>query len=151
MAYHYIESGLDNIWLEDGYQVHETQYGTGISIEDTEGLHRAIGEWLVSLPKKFTGAELRFIRLEMELTQRDLAELLGTDEQSLRRWEKARDKPFNGSADRLLRALYTEYLDGRSSIRTIIDRLTSLDQIEQPTAHFEETESGWKAKVLEAA
>ena len=152
MAYHYIESGLDNVWLENGYEVHETPYGTGVSIEDTEGLHRAIGEWLVSLPKPFNGAELRFIRLEMELTQRDLADILGVDEQALRRWEKARDKRFNGAADRLLRAVFNEYLNEESSIRAMVERLVNLNEIDPIDTHFCETEDGWTTKgCLEVA
>jgi len=72
--YHYTESGLDNIYLEGGVSFHKTVYGKGVSIADTEGLHKAIGRWLIQLPKPLNGAELRFLRLEMETTQKDLAE-----------------------------------------------------------------------------
>ena len=67
MAYHYRESGLDNIFLIDGFRVHKTKYGRGVSIDNTEGLHKAIGRWLIDLPKPLNGAELRFLRLEMDL------------------------------------------------------------------------------------
>src|ERR1700730_8979774 len=108
--YHYIESGLDNIFLENGFRVHKTPYGEGVSIENTEGLHKAIGRWLVALPKPLNGAELRFLRLEMEAPHRGLAAILGTKEQTLRLWERSRKKAMPGSADRLLRALYSEYV-----------------------------------------
>ena len=36
-AYHYTESGFDDVYLVNG-----------LKIKDIEGLHRAIGEWLVS-------------------------------------------------------------------------------------------------------
>src|ERR1700730_18566168 len=104
VAYRYEDSGLYNIYLENGFTIHETPYGQGVSIEDTAGLHKAIGLWLVSLPKPLNGAELRFIRLEMEITQRNLAAFLGTSEQTLRLWEKNRRKALPGPADRLLRA-----------------------------------------------
>ncbi|MCY0149975.1 helix-turn-helix domain-containing protein [Hoeflea sp. G2-23] len=152
MAYHYSESGLDNVWLENGYTKHETPYGDGISIDDTEGLHKAIGNWLVNLPKPFNGAELRFIRLEMELTQRDLAEILGVDEQAVRRWEKSRDKKFHGAADRLLRAIYTEHLHKTGSVRRMVERLSTANQAETIDIHFQETADGWKPRgCLEAA
>jgi DNA-binding transcriptional regulator YiaG len=98
--YHYQESGLDNVYLENGYHKHKTRYGEGVSIENTEGLHKAIGRWLVSLPKPLDGAELRFLRLEMEATQKHLAEIIGATEQTLRLWEKHRKKSIPGPADR---------------------------------------------------
>ncbi len=152
MAYHYTESGLDNIWLENGFTLHQTAYGDGVSIGDTEGLHKAIGEWLVAVQKPFTGAELRFIRLEMELTQRELADMLGVEEQAVRRWEKSRGKSFHGAADRLLRAIYTEFLNKTGSVRRMVERLTSVTQVEAADVHFRETADGWKTSVrLEAA
>jgi putative transcriptional regulator len=142
--YQYSESGLDNIFLENGYHYHPTPYGQGVSIQDTEGLHKAIGRWLISLRKRLNGAELRFLRLEMEATQRDLAEILGTKEQTLRLWEKNRTKSMPKTADRLLRALYSEYLGGNPSIKRMLKRLAEFSQIEHVEACFQETTAGWK-------
>lgn len=41
--YRYAESGLPNVWLANGYSMHDSAHGRGVSIEDIEGLHRAIG------------------------------------------------------------------------------------------------------------
>jgi putative transcriptional regulator len=142
--YHYTESGLDNVYLTNGYHHHKTVYGEGVSIENTEGLHKAIGRWLVSQPSPLTGAELRFLRLEIETTQRDLASFLGTTEQTLRLWEKHRKKALPGPADRLLRALYCEYSGGDDSIRGMVERLAQLDQMERVDGRFRETQRGWK-------
>jgi DNA-binding transcriptional regulator YiaG len=144
MAYHYTDSGLDNVFLENGYTVHKTPYGEGVSIQDTEGLHRAIGQCLVLTPKALTGAELRFLRLEMELTQRNLAAILGSEEQNVRRWEKARKKEIPGPADRLMRALYSEYIGGDGSVRKIVDRLARLDRAEPTAIRLKETDKGWQ-------
>jgi putative transcriptional regulator len=143
MAYHYQECGLDNIYLESGYTIHETPYGEGVSIYLTDELHKAIGEWLISVPKPLDGAELRFLRLEMEMTQRDLASILGTSEQTLRLWERYRKKAMPGPADRLLRALYKEYTGGDGSVRKMVDRLASLNQVERVKAHLSKTKCGW--------
>ncbi|WP_179253498.1 helix-turn-helix domain-containing protein [Brucella pseudogrignonensis] len=152
MAYHYVDSGLDNVWLENGYTLHTTPYGEGVSIQNTAGLHHAIGRWVISLPKPLNGAEVRFLRLEMELTQRDLAGILGTEEQAVRRWEKARTKPVaNGPADRLLRALYEEFLDGDGSVRRMVDRLAQLNQIDPQSVSFCETSEGWQPNAPCAA
>ena len=141
----YVESGLDNIYLENGYRIHRTPYGEGISIQDTEGLNRAIGRWLVSLPKPLTGAKLRFLRLEMEATQKDLASILGTTEQTLRLWEKHRKKAMPGPADRLLRALYLEYTGKDESVRKMLEKLAKFDQKERRSkVRFRETSRGWK-------
>ena len=152
MAYHYLESGLDNVWLENGYTIHQTAYGEGVSIQNTEELHRVIGLWLVSLPKPLNGAELRFLRLEMNTTQKNLAAFLGVEEQAVRRWEKARSKPIaNGPADRLLRAIYIEHLDKKSDIYRFIKRLAELDQIDTPARKVFRDDDGWKQDNCVAA
>lgn len=151
MAYHYTDSGLDNIWLENGYTLHQTVYGEGVSIQDTAGLHRAIGAWLIEQPKPLDGAELRFLRREMELTQRNLASILNASEQAVRRWEKARKSAINGSADRLLRAFYSEYVKGDGSVRQVVERLASLDQAEQRDVRFCETDDGWQPQPCDVA
>lgn len=130
-VYHYTGSGLDNVYLLNGFKIHKTPYGEGVSIEDIGGLHAAIGRWLIGLPK-LTGAEFRFLRLEMELSQAHLAGLIGSTEQNVQRWERARDKDVQGPADRLLRMLYREYVEGRDqSVRRMVDRLAALDQIQR--------------------
>ena len=144
MAHHYKESGLDNVYLENGYEAVETPYGPGLTIQNTEGLHRAIGLWLVAQPIPLNGAELRFLRMEMELTQRDLAGILGAKEQTLRIWEKGRGKPTPGPADRLLRAIYTEFVTGDGSVRRLVDRLATLDQRARSSARLRETPEGWQ-------
>ena len=143
----YVESGLDNIYLENGYRIHRTPYGEGISIEDTEGLNRAIGRWLVSRPRSLTGAELRFLRLEMEATQKDLAGILGTSEQTLRLWEKHRKKPMPGPADRLLRALYLEFTGKDESVRKMLERLAKFSDTDRRVkVRFRETSRGWQQR-----
>ena len=144
--YHYKESGLDNVYLENGYRIHKTRYGEGVSIHNTEGLHKAIGKWLIAQPKPLNGAELRFLRLEMEATQRDLAAILGSTEQTLRLWEKHHNKSMPGPADRLLRALYAEYSGGDGTVRRMLERLARFNQVERTEAHFRETGRGWKPR-----
>lgn len=142
--YHYTDSGLENIYLANGFEIHETPYGGGVSIVDTAGLHRQIGRWLIDLPKPLSGAELRFLRLEMELSQAKLAAVIGSEEQTVRRWEKARAKAMPGPADRMLRLLYNEYIGGDGSVRARVDRLAELDQIQQARAELRRDEADWE-------
>jgi putative transcriptional regulator len=143
MAYHYTESGLDNVWLIDGYTIRKTPYGKGVSIQNTEGLHKAIGKWLIVQPRPLNGAELRFVRTEMELTQRGLAGIIGAEEQTLRLWEKKRNKFMPATAERLLRALYSEALGNNVQIKRMLEKLADLDRVEGGKGCFTK-KNGWK-------
>ena len=81
--YHYRECGLRNVWLANGYDEHDTPYGPGIAIHDVEGLHRAVAHGIVNKGGNPTGAELRFLRQEMDegnVHIRDMVErLAGSD------------------------------------------------------------------------
>lgn len=140
----YLDSGLDYVFLLDGYKLHHTPYGRGVSIQDTAGLHRAIGRWIINQPYALRGAELRFLRLEMEQTQRNLAAILGEKEQNVRLWEKHSTKAMRPTADRLLRALYADYVGGDGSVRRMLERLADLNESEPTEACFRETTKGWR-------
>jgi putative transcriptional regulator len=131
--YHYAECGLDNIYLVDGYSLRETDYGRTVSIVDTEGLHTLIGKDIVESPSLMTGAEFRFLRLEMDISQKRIAALINADEQAVRRWEKARGKGVKGPGERMMRVLYMQFM-GDSEIRRKIERLAELDVLAHPTA-----------------
>lgn len=129
--YHYVESGLDNIYLIDGFTIKETAYGSTVSIQDTAGLHEAIGRGIVDSPAFINGAEFRFLRLEMDLSQRQLAALINADEQAVRRWEKARGKSVKGPAERMMRVVYMQFVND-PDIRRKIERLAELDVLVHP-------------------
>ena len=40
--YHYTESGLDTVYLLNGYEIVKSERGTGVRIQDVDGLHTAI-------------------------------------------------------------------------------------------------------------
>ena len=76
--------GLKNVWLVNGYEEVDTPYGRGVKYVDLMGLHRAIAAAIVDKPGTLTAEELRFLRKELLLSQKGLAELiaylqLGTD------------------------------------------------------------------------
>jgi putative transcriptional regulator len=144
--YHYTESGLDNVYLLGGFTIHKTSQGEGVSIEHTAELHRVIGKTPVQKPAPLNGAELRFLRGEMELSQRTLAGLLGTSEQNLRLWEKHRGKFINGAADRLLRAIYAEPL-GNLQLRRMMERLADLDRLKSDKRYFSRIRDRWKPQM----
>lgn len=145
--YHYKESGLRNIWLVNGYEItHDPDYGECVSIDDTFGLHRAIGIDLIHHKPKLTGAEFRFLRYELDLSQAALADLLGNDEQAVARWEKNGKVPK--WADRMIRILVKEHYNDTVSVRALIDKVRHLDVIEQEQIVFgESSNGGWMRKA----
>jgi DNA-binding transcriptional regulator YiaG len=134
--YHYTESGLQNVWLKNGYVIHNTPYGKGVSIHDVAGLHKVIGHALARQPK-LTGAQLRFLRKEMGMSQSALAALIGTSEQNVSLWERRGQIPK--TSDRLIKVLYVEHIGGNEKIRELIDRINALDANVQEKLEFEQS------------
>lgn len=147
MSYHYVESGLDNVWLDNGYIVEDhPNYGRLVSFTNVRGLHEAISRWLIDVPRTLTGAEFRFLRVEMDMSQKALAGILGVTDQAVAKWEKARGKSVaNKAAERLLRVLYREFLEGSSDIGASIRRLAELDAaLAEQDLHLSRQQDGWK-------
>lgn len=140
--YHYIDSGLDNVILESGYREIDTPYGRGVSIDNLDALHLAIGKWLLNVPK-LNGAEFRFLRHELDMSQGRLARLLGEKEQNIGRWERARDRPVNPSADKVIRALYSEFIGGNATLRQLIEALADRDDRQAAELRLTPTKKGW--------
>ena len=141
--YHYQECGLRNVWLVNGFDMHTTPYGDGVSIHDIEGLHRAIARGLVNKAAKLTGSELRFLRKQMGLSQAKLALILGNEDQTVALWEKRGTQPK--IADRFVRALYREFVEGNAHIRDMIDLLVDADREErEERINFVQGSQGWK-------
>lgn len=105
--YHYTDCGLPNVWLDGGVTVEETPYGKATSIAALENLHHEIAMDIISRSSVMTGAEMRFLRIELDFSQAALARILKTSEKNLQRWEKNRDTEVpNGPACVALGALY---------------------------------------------
>lgn len=147
--YHYVECGLDNVFLASGYNVEDTPgYGETISIEDVVGLHRAIGDSIVRQHRAMNGAEFRFLRLELDMSQRALADSLSTNEQSIAKWEKAAEKVVsNRSAERLLRIVYANKQKDKKLGR-LIEAITESDQsLDAEQIQLRLEADGWHTEI----
>lgn len=142
--YHYTEIGLRNVWLANGYTEKKTAYGKAVAIEDADGLHKAIGR-AVAMKTRLTGSEFRFLRKELDLSQHRLADLLGTSEQTVALWERKGKIPK--TADRMVRAVYLESVDGNVKIKELIERAADLDRQADEKLIFQDTECGWLPKA----
>jgi len=108
-AYHYTESGLDNVMVfgivpcldDDGDEV--------VTVPNIAGLHHAIAKEIVAHAAGISGKELRFLRTEMGLTQVELAKVVHHDAQSIARWEKS-ECNIAPTAEALIRLLAIQRL-----------------------------------------
>ncbi len=140
----YTSCGLQNIWLKNGYTVIETDYGNATSIHNIEGLHAAIGLHIINNKPRLSGAEVRFFRKELDLSQIHLSQLLGVSDVSVRGWENHRTK-ITKPADKILRILFAEQANGNKKIKEFFECLSHLNREEyNKNLELEETDSGWK-------
>lgn len=123
--YHYVESGLPNVWLSNGFVVKETAYGESVAITDVKGLHDVIGKSIAEKPAPLTGAEFRFLRKELGLSQERLADIVGLTSQAVAIWEKTDKIPTVN--DRYLRGLYLEAKTGEADLMAAINSINKLD------------------------
>jgi len=103
--YLYRECGLDNIYLMNGFSIDTVDGEEVVSVENVDGLWKAIGLNLVASKKTLSPQEIRFLRTQMGMTQADLARMLRVDDQTVARWEKKKCS-IPGPADLGLRMLF---------------------------------------------
>jgi len=142
--YHYTMCGLDDVYLLNGVTFENTPYGEGVTIQNVDGLHKAIGKYLVTEKKALNGKEIRFLRHEMDLTQAELGDRLRVADQTIARWEKD-EFPIRAPEEMLLRLAYL--LDGRCQLQ--YDKLAdALRKIDESRPHerqlFVPTRDGWE-------
>lgn len=140
-GYHYVQCGLPNVWILNGYNIEKNPYGDFVSIEDVDGLHQAIAMALVTKTAPLSGMEFRFLRRELDMSQKRLGEIFGRDRQSVANWEKKEevDEPY----DFLLRHVYQQHLDRNAVYVDLVDRLNELDRAEYDGLRFCASDDGW--------
>lgn len=150
--YLYTGSGLEGIYLLNGYskEIHDGE--EHVTILDVDGLHKAIGRHLVVHRKALAPKEVRFLRNTLGLTQAELADRLGNTSQSVARWEKG-ECEVPGASEKLLRAMFLiavmsdeEFAALRQFFESRLGELDELDQLAAPPAQFELFGS-WAEKV----
>jgi DNA-binding transcriptional regulator YiaG len=126
----------------NGYAIKQTPYGKAVSIQDVEGLHKVIGSIIARRPK-LTGPELRFLRKEMGMSQKGLADFVGASEHTVSLWERRGTIPK--VAQRLIKLAFLETVskDGNVKIKEMIERLNALDATAFHEMQLEKTRE-WK-------
>ena len=145
--FHYTQSGLDDIWLANGYHEEETDYGSGFRIDNAAQLHHAIATSIVNDKRPLRGQEVRFLRVAMNLSQESLAKAIGVDRATVLRWERAREKPLSVMQDIVVRTTYASRADGDEFLIQVIKELQDADEAkhgDEYRAVFEAGNRGWR-------
>ena len=102
----------------------------------------AIGKGLIKKAGPLTGKEFRFLRLELDLSQKALGQLLDKTDQTIAGWEKS-DEDVHILPDSAIRSYYSEKAAG-TPIAGLLDELAALDRKHcELVIELEETENGW--------
>ncbi|RUO45619.1 helix-turn-helix domain-containing protein [Idiomarina aquatica] len=142
--YHYIESGLSNIYLKNGFTVEHIDGEEYTSIDDMNGLHKAIGQAVVDSRKPLTHEEFKFLRIEMNISQKMLGTRFGVDEQTIARYEKGKTK-IPRTTDAALRTLYMESQEKNNPVSYFLDLLADTEAEEAAKEiRLEEIEDHWE-------
>jgi transcriptional regulator with XRE-family HTH domain len=140
---HYKACGLDDVYLFNGFKVETIDGEEYVTIEDLDGLWKAIGLYLVTMRKELAPKEIRFLRHHMNFTQAELAARMRVTDQTVARWEKGVSN-MPGPEDLLLRVLFLSSKiaqpEGRvllTQFKKLSDQIVELDEAEAKPAMFE--------------
>ncbi len=148
--YHYTESGLNNVYLINGFAKRKTPYGPVVVVENAKQLHKMIAIDLVSNKKFLTGPEFRFLRKELGMPQKQIASIIGYDVQTVARWEKLGRVPK--WADHAIRYIYTAYVTN-STMKSFVDRVQELEheRIRKRFNYRHDKTAGWESGIAATA
>jgi putative zinc finger/helix-turn-helix YgiT family protein len=109
-SYHYTESGLNNVYLENiELRVCESCGAVTPRIPRILQLHETIARAIVSQPNSLSGPEIRFLRKQLGLKAKEFAAYLRTDVSTYSRWEND-GQPISPQSDLLIRLMYLKLL-----------------------------------------
>ena len=147
---HYTACGLDNVWLANGFTVHETPYGKGVSIEDVDGLLRLIASHLVDKEALLTSKEFRFLRVQLGLTQEALGKVMGhVSENAISLWERKDTAPVLN--DRWLRFLVIAKFKGNTKVSQAIERVRTVERLVHQKYVVRQTHGKRRIDVVKAS
>lgn len=99
--YRYVESGLDNVFLED-VEVEACGCGEAVLLRALPTLHRVIAMCFSYKPARLRGREIRFIRSVLGMNSSSYATTVGVRPETLSRIENGREE-VSAARDKLIR------------------------------------------------
>lgn len=140
--YHYTQCGLSNVFLSGGVTYKDSPYGRTVHIANEAALLEEIGRLLIKKAHPLTGEELRYLRTELDLSQKRLGELLGKTAQSVASWEKADTVPEH--VNFLMRHIYSQAKGGRQSYVELVEELQQRDQSDYNELCLKPSKEDWQ-------
>lgn len=138
--YHYVESGLPNVYLVNVDVYRCKQCGIEVaSIPRPRELHMLIVGDILRKPSAMTGDELRFMRKALMILPKEFADLLAVETQTILDWQES--KALNKQSDSLVRFVFAKLLDEKGELE---------DDVEIPVPS-EIIEDAWAATRREIA
>ena len=145
---HYPYCGLD-IYLLNGFSRRVVDGEESVMIEDMDGLWKAIAIHLVAKKKMLTPAELKFLRQQLDMTQKELGQYLRVTDQTVARWEKG-ETELPGPADVAIRtaglaspAAQPEGRELSDHLLEIMNSLTEMDDTADDKLTFRKRKDVW--------
>lgn len=148
--FHYRRSGLDNIYLLNGFEPEWVDGERYVTVLDVDGLHKAIGLHLVTYRKTLAPKEIKFLRKTLDLTQAEMGRMIGQSDQQIARWEKG-ESNISGPADRLLRIMFAyEIVQGQVEQLPMefLRQLDDLDSYPETKVEFFKNGEDWLEKAV---
>jgi putative zinc finger/helix-turn-helix YgiT family protein len=125
--YKYTESGLQNVILK-GITAYKCPQCRGINpiISKIKEVHKTIAQQLLKKDSLLTGKEIVYLRKEMNIKAKDLAQTLGVTKVTVSRWENEKEQ-ISPACDRLIRLLYNNRIFRQTCeiVRPGLDKLES--------------------------
>ena len=143
--YHYTMCGLDNVYINGpGVKIKNTDYGESVAIERIDDLHKAIALTIATGSFELTGKELRFLRIELDLSQTQFAAMIESTKQNIGRYERDELKEgIPGSVQMAARMLYLTFIRYPETAK-VITELAELDRQMTSDRIFSITDGKWQ-------
>lgn len=145
--YHYTECGLSNIYLKNGVAIENIDGEEYTSIDDMNGLHKAIAQTIIDSSLPLKNEEFKFLRSEMNISQKILATRFAVSEQTIARYEKGQSD-IPRTTDVALRTLYMESIERHNPVSYFLDLLSDAEAKEaREKIMLEEIQNHWEVTV----
>lgn len=105
--YHYLECGLDNVYLHNVPRTKDVKGEEVICMLKINKLHKAIAEGIITKQGPLTGKEICFLRTFLGESLEGFSRLIGKDISELEDWEKCVSIP-DATTDILIRTIVKE-------------------------------------------
>lgn len=151
-AFHYTQCGLDYVYLMDGVEWEENEYGKFFSISEVEKLHDFIAHEIITSSRPIRGQEMLFLRKQLMLSQNCLANLMGITRVTIAKAEAKRIENVSPMMDRLLRIIFTLNNKDKKSLSVVAELLDDIAEQEyQRQLKISHKDKTWSVQDLKTA